>query len=155
MNLYIIGLHYASSNLNVGKIGSHPFPSHKKGNFSAYTTIFSCYFYLFFTAIQYKDLSINSSEKELVGSHVVGEGESGSDVLSEQFDLLDVSQKGRVNGLLGLLLFSDSLLFFFRELLTFLGKESFFALLLGLDLSLGEIFVVDAFSIDTSKTDFI
>jgi len=90
-----------------------------------------------------------------VGSHVVGEGESGSDVLSEQFDLLDVGQKGRVNGLLGLLLFSDSLLFFFRELLTFLGKESFFALLLGLDLSLGEIFVVDAFSIDTSKTDFI
>jgi len=90
-----------------------------------------------------------------VGLHVVGDGESGSHVLSKEFDLLNVGQQTGIEGSLGLLLFGDSLLFFFRQLLSFLGKEGFFALLGGLDSGSGEVIVVDLGSIDTSKGNFI
>jgi len=105
-------------------------------------------------------------ENQFMRSHSVGDGESGLQVLSQQFDLLDVSQQGSINSSLGLLLFSESGLFFFGFLLSYSlslinyllsssSEESFFRLLLSLDLKLLEVVVVDVVELNSSKVNFI
>jgi len=96
---------------------------------------------------------LSNSEDELVDSHSGGDGESGSQVFSEQLNLLDVGKQVGINGGLSLLLLSDSLLLFLRK--SFTGEEVLLALGGGSDLGSGEIVVVDVIEFDASEVDLV
>mmetsp|Transcript_71047 Transcript_71047/g.98707 ORF Transcript_71047/g.98707 Transcript_71047/m.98707 type:complete len:238 (+) Transcript_71047:346-1059(+) len=109
-------------------------------------------FFRYLSPIYYIIL-LSNSEDELVDSHFVGDGESGSQVFSEQSNLLDVGKQVSVNGGLSLLLLSDSLLLFLRK--SFTGEEVLLALGGRSDLGSGEIVVVDVIEFNTSEVNLL